>query len=146
MCAFFIKTARLQAPAKSLPGKELGSTIVRNQREQQGHVMHAYMRVTHHSRSTLDLLSNLKHMHSPWSAILTGCQFAKSTHEDLVQQVCVLQHLITKFGAKPSIHILSLIVINTLWKRSTADRCLIHAETVSLFPGFQPSSAKFSLC
>ena len=38
------------------------------------------------------------------------------------------------------------LVLCALWERSTAERCLIHAETVSLFPRLQPSSAKFSLC
>ena len=37
------------------------------------------------------------------------------------------------------------LVLCALWERSTAEHCLIHAETVSLFPRLQPSSAKFSL-
>jgi len=59
MCAFFIKTARLQAPAKSQPGKELA--MVRNQREQQVHAMHAYMRVTNHSTLKLEAFSMASH-------------------------------------------------------------------------------------
>ncbi len=33
----------------------------------------------------------------------------------------------------------------TLWERSTAERCLIHAETVSLFLRLQPSSANVEI-
>ena len=45
-----------------------------------------------------------------------------------------------------SMPLLRPTIVGELRERSTAERCLIHAETVSLFPRLQPSSAKFSLC